>query len=229
MTDEPFAGRYKPFQTSSGQFLTLTLDGKMLPWDNIHLDKIEEQPGQFDKVVERLKSLKLLVSIGIRDDYLLLTITPLTDKLAALGTGPRLVERPEFDSIARFADKRLTGLSFTAKEASAALESYQIDNMHNSLRSAFEMIPNVPPETKKGLQHDLDELVTDIKSLMPPPGDRVALQCSPSAATTVIPTIGVNRSSTAPKLSASWSIWAAVRWWRSSAARSRRARFTRCW
>ncbi len=174
-SDEPLKGRFER-STKIGpyEFLTLTLDGKMLPWDQIHLDKIEEQPGQFDKVVAKLKSLKLVVSLGLRDDYLLLTITPSTDKIAALGTGPRLVERPEFESIARFADKRLTGLGFTAKEASGALESYQIENMHNSLRTAFEMFPHLPPESKKGLQHDLDELFTDLKSLQPTPGDVVS-------------------------------------------------------
>ena len=174
LADNPLKGRFQRSKVGPSEFLTFTLDGKMIPWEEIPLDKIEEQPGQFDKVVAKIKNLKLVISLGLRDDYLLLTITPSTDKIAAMGTGPRLVERPEFESIARFADKRLTGLGFTAKEASGALESYQIENMHHSLRTAFEVFPHLSRESKKGLQHDLDELFTDLKSLQSPPGDVVS-------------------------------------------------------
>ena len=61
----------------------------MIPWDQVPLDKIEKQPHEFDKLVEKIKSLQLVISIGLHDDYLLVSITPSIDRLAALGQGPK--------------------------------------------------------------------------------------------------------------------------------------------
>ena len=49
-------GRLKRVKIGDGSFLTLTLDGKMVPWEQIPLKDYEEKPGEFDKLTKRLKT-----------------------------------------------------------------------------------------------------------------------------------------------------------------------------
>jgi hypothetical protein len=167
-------GRFKREKVGNGELLTLTFDGQMIPWDQVPLDKLEKQPHEFEKLVEKIKKLQLVISIGLHDDYLLISITPSTDKLAALGQGPRLAERPEFAKLTPFAEKRVVGVSFTTKEASAAMVNYQFVNFHNSMQNLIGMA-SLPTEQKAKLVKDVDDFFKDIMSLMPVPGDKLSV------------------------------------------------------
>ena len=81
--------RFKRSAVGGNDYLTLTLDGKMIPWDEIPTDasEIEEKPGQLKQLIEKLKTLEMAISIGVRGDYLLISVAPSTAHLAALGTG----------------------------------------------------------------------------------------------------------------------------------------------
>ncbi len=51
-------------------YLTLTLDGSLIPWDEVPLDdfrKIEANKGDVDKIVARLKEMTLVVAVGLRE------------------------------------------------------------------------------------------------------------------------------------------------------------------
>ena len=79
----------------------------------------------------------MVISIGVRGDYLLISLAPSTAHLAALGTGPRLVEREEFHPLYKLADKRLVGISFESKEAATALSSHDgLDNLEEMIVGA---------------------------------------------------------------------------------------------
>src|SRR5258708_23342487 len=116
----PLKGRCERRKVGSGEYLVLNLDGKMVPWDQIPLKQIEKTPGEFDKLVEKLKRLTLSISIGVRGDYLLVSIGPSTDHVANLGNGKLLVSRPEFQPLSKYAGERLTSIHFASKEARVA-------------------------------------------------------------------------------------------------------------
>ena len=52
---------------------------------------LAKTPEDGDKLIEQLKKTTLVVSLGLRDDYLLLAIGPSTDVLARLGKASRCV------------------------------------------------------------------------------------------------------------------------------------------
>jgi hypothetical protein len=95
-------------------FLTVQVDGSMLPWDKIPIKDIEEKEGQFDDVVKKLKQAKLALALGIRDGYLLLSLGETTAPVTRLGQGKPLAGRKELKPLAAFADKRLTSISYVS-------------------------------------------------------------------------------------------------------------------
>ena len=168
-------GRFKRPKVGNSEFLTLTLDGQMIPWDQVPLDKLEKQPHEFDKLVEKIKKLQLVISIGLHDDYLLLAISPSTDKLAALGSGPLLAERPEFAKLKPFAEKRIVGISFTTKEAAAAMVGYQFANVHNSIQTLISA-GKLPADQQAKLGTDIDSFFKEAESLLPVPGNKLGVE-----------------------------------------------------
>ena len=46
----------------------------MVPWEQIPINQIEDQPGQFNKLLNRLKAMKITISMGLRDNYLLVSL-----------------------------------------------------------------------------------------------------------------------------------------------------------
>ena len=65
----------------------------MIPWDDDvaeQLEKLESQPGDAAKLIAQLKQATLVVAVGLRDDFLLVSVGPSTEILAKLGHGPSL-------------------------------------------------------------------------------------------------------------------------------------------
>jgi hypothetical protein len=167
-----FKGHFQRTTVAGNDYLTLKLDGKMISWDEILADAgdIEEKPGQLKQVVDQLKQLETVISIGVRGDYLLISLAPSTAHLAALGTGPRLVEREEFHPLYKLADKRLVGISFESKEAATALSSHDgFDNLGEMVTGAMAG-SGMTAEMQTRVRADLNSLKKDLRMLMPAPG-----------------------------------------------------------
>ena len=80
--------------------------------------KIEANPGDVDKIVARLKEMTLVVAVGLRDNFLLVSIGSSTDVLARMGQGKRLAERPELAPLQKFAGKRLISVGYISEALS---------------------------------------------------------------------------------------------------------------
>ena len=66
-------------------------------------------------MIQRLKQMTLVVAVGLRDDFLLVSIGSSTDALARLGQGQSLADRPELAPLQKFADKRLISVGYISK------------------------------------------------------------------------------------------------------------------
>src|SRR5947209_3700362 len=108
-------GRVKHTKVGGQTFLTLNLDGSMVPWDQMHLDQAEPEAGQADELIKHLKEQKLVIAAGIREGYLLLSVGESTAPIDRLGQGQALAARPELKPLAKFADRRLTGIDYISK------------------------------------------------------------------------------------------------------------------
>ena len=90
MMQPQLAGSVQRQQVGGNPFLTVTLSGGMIPWDQVPLDdmrRLEATAGDIDKIVEKITGLQLIVAIGIHEGYLMAAVTVSRDQLARLGQG----------------------------------------------------------------------------------------------------------------------------------------------
>jgi hypothetical protein len=160
--------RLKRAKIGGGDFLTLTLDGSLVPWQRIPFKDYEQQPGEFDALVKKLTDLKLTIALGVRGQYLMLSLGEGTAGLAQLGTGKRLIDQPELAPLARYTDKRLTSISYAsgALRSAAGTTKKDIDNLVETAKSYLPLI-NLSDEQQKRIRADLAELAKDIKTFIP--------------------------------------------------------------
>ena len=172
-------GRLKKTEVGGTQFLTFSLDGSMVPWDDASLDRfreIETTKGNVDKVVARLKQMTLVIAVGLRGDYLLVSIGSSTDVLTRLGQGKHLAERPELAPLQKFAGKRLTSVGYLSKAMSVRIASNN-ENIDQLLKMADALLPlaNLPAGEREQIRKDAAELAADLKQVLPEPGAMLGL------------------------------------------------------
>jgi hypothetical protein len=169
-------GRFQKKQIDGKDFLTLNLDGKMIPWDMVPIADFEDNPGEFDKLVKKLKNLKLTVSLGLRDNFLVLSIADSTAMLERFGQGQRLAERTEIQRLAKFADQKVIEISYTSKElqGSQTTRPEDVQDMAkwvtNLLKSA-----GLTPEQEAKIRKDLKKLDKDLKGYLAEPGAQASI------------------------------------------------------
>jgi hypothetical protein len=168
------AGRFTRSTVGDDEFLTLSFDGEMIPWNEVPLDdwrELEANEGDADKVINKLKELKLVVALGLRGDYLLLAFAESTDVIANLGEGDQLIDRPEFKPLEKFADKRICGISYISDSMYKQLASNEreIDNLVGLLEKALPQI-GLPQDDQAQIMDDARALASDFKALLPEPG-----------------------------------------------------------
>ena len=159
----PLKGRVKKEKLAGGAFLTLSLDGTMVPWQQIPFKDYELKEGEFDELLKKLGQLKLTVALGIRDDYLVLSLGESTSLLKALGEGERLSERPELKPLAAHAGKRITSISYISRELRAESQTSQLDGL---IKLANANLPqaDLSAEQRDKIAADLAELVKGMKT-----------------------------------------------------------------
>jgi hypothetical protein len=167
-------GRFKKTKIGDHEYLVLTLDGGMIPWDMAPLDKIKEseaEEGQVDQVVNRLKELKLAVAIGLRDNYLIVSIGSSTEGIEKLGGEAPLSRRPEFKPLAKHAGKRLVGIGYLSESMSARINGIG-GNIDNMLEAVESILPATKLEDKvqERIRKDIEALADDVKTMLPDPG-----------------------------------------------------------
>ena len=172
-------GSFERTDVAGHQFMVLSLDGEMIPWDEVPMDELKEvelEEGDAEKVIAKLRESKLAIAIGIRDDYLLFSIGESTDYLASLGTGKLLIDRPELEPLKKFADRRLVGVGYASKELNGLGGSVNLKRVGKLLEVVDEVLPHsgLPAGEQKQIRRDAGVLVEDIEQLLPQPGAMLA-------------------------------------------------------
>jgi hypothetical protein len=163
----PLANAINRAKIGADEYLTLTLDGTMIPWDQLPSDELRKlvlQPGDVEKLVARLKKATFTLAIGLHGDYLLVAMGPATGALEKLGAGKRLLDRPELRPLAKFADRRLIGVSYASPAMSKQLQSFDqdIDDLVKFISEAIGFLP-LPEDQKTRINKDLAALAMDLK------------------------------------------------------------------
>ncbi|MGC4005062.1 MAG: hypothetical protein QM811_18895 [Pirellulales bacterium] len=108
----PLLQRFEKTKVAGSTFLVLNVDGDLPPWDEIPWEDIESNPGEFDQLKNKLRQLKLNISIGIKDGYVLMSFGSSNQYLASLGKGPLLVDSPVFAKLKPFLAQPLTSIAY---------------------------------------------------------------------------------------------------------------------
>jgi len=105
------------------RYLTFTFDGGMLPIDEIEeedlkraADELEIELKQVKQLLREVKKLTLKIAIGVREDYLVVSLGKDSQPLAQLGQGPPLAQHPKLKKLATHAKQRIVGLSYSSSE-----------------------------------------------------------------------------------------------------------------
>lgn len=145
----PLTKIYKKETVASGSFHVFTLDLSLLTPEVIA--KMSEASGTADqaekvfaKLKTTLKNLKLVISLGRIDDYLIISIANDNQHLANWGKGKLLIDLPEFAPLVKAGDKKFTDIGYVSKAMSsvgsspAAIEGQmaQIRQMRDQLAQA---------------------------------------------------------------------------------------------
>lgn len=162
--------RFERKKIGDTEYLTLSLDGGMVPWDELPLNELAEEKGQYDELLASLKDFKLVIHLGLRGDFLLLSLGRSDEHLAALGSGDLLAAEDELEPLANFADKRLTSISFLSEDLVSLLAGNPDDL--DQLGDVAEQLlagSGLDEELQKSIVDDVRALAADLQPLVPEP------------------------------------------------------------
>jgi hypothetical protein len=159
----PLNGRVKKMKLAGASFLTLSLDGSMVPWQLLPIKNFEVKEGEFDELLKKLEQLRLTFAVGIRDGYLLVSIGQSTDLLKSLGSANRLSDRPELKPLARSAGKRITSISYASRALRAVSQTSQWDALIKLTSTNLPHL-NLNTETRTRMLKDLSKLAEETRA-----------------------------------------------------------------
>jgi hypothetical protein len=165
------ADRFEEKKIGEFQYLTLRLDGSLIPWDELPTDEIPIDEDRIQKLIAEAKTKTLTVCLGVRDNYLILTSGPDEQHLQQLGQGPLLIDHQKMSPVAKADGKKVASISFVSDELMKELGSgdRQIDQFVDMAKAFLPLSP-LPDELKEKLSRDAEELGKDVKQFLPKPG-----------------------------------------------------------
>lgn len=161
------AERFSRKPIAGGDFLTLQLDGSLIPWDQIPPNVLS----QFDGLQDKVTKMTLSISLGVKDDYVILSIAADNKHLETLGQGELLANRKEMAPLKKHAQKRLTSVGYVSESfmAKANTAKQQIDQL-TGMAEQFLPFAGLDPQLQAELVKDLKALGEDIKKAIPQSG-----------------------------------------------------------
>jgi hypothetical protein len=152
-------------------FAAVTLQGSMISWDNLPLPDSIREGKDWKKLTAKLNKLKINVSAGIRDGYLLVGIGEDNAILENLGKKPLLMDRPELKPLVQNGGRRLTSAYYASKETQRALDPGQ-----KAIDKTFRWLPKLlkeaqlPADLTAKVAKDLKAASKDLMQFVIEPG-----------------------------------------------------------
>jgi hypothetical protein len=140
--------------------IVFPFDGTMVPWEKTKIDQLEDEKDEYKPLVDKLKALKITVTLALKGDYVLLCMGTNSSAVAKFGQGTALATMPEFAPLAKFADKRIASINYSSKKL-AELTGTSTKDLAEMVKNAKEGLKQAP------LSDDLrDKIIKDLETLM---------------------------------------------------------------
>ena len=166
-------------KVAGGEVVTFTIDGATLPWDDMTREATEGMDGEaLDKVLDRLRSLDLVISLGVIGDRVVFSIGDSADhldKLAVSGGKPGLLATKPFTPLVADKGKTLTGVSYMSEAlakvlAPSAADIEQLAELADTIAAEAELPEGAAAEARQGLK----KMAAGYKKRLPVPGPWMA-------------------------------------------------------
>jgi hypothetical protein len=170
--------RLKWVKVGDSEFLSLTIDAKLMKFDEQMIRKYEEKPGEYDPVVKRIQDMKITISLGVRGKHMLVAIAERTAAIAKLGTGKRLIDTPELKPLAKYADQSITDISYSSKAfrsrgGVSMLFSYDWPKLTAVVLESKQFV-SLKPEAQERIRKDLTAFTKEVQAGEPKAGASLA-------------------------------------------------------
>ena len=155
-----FAERVSRKRIAGFEYLTLNLDGSLVPLDQLPLDGGSE----VEDLREKVRKLTLAISIGVRDEFLLISIGDTSEHLAELGKGQTLDARKEIMALDGYAQRRVSSVAYVSESlmTQANTVGRQVDQLVQMAESLVPLAP-IDPALQVEIIDDAEALATEIK------------------------------------------------------------------
>jgi hypothetical protein len=159
-------------QIGGHEFLTLRIDGSMVPWDELREQAKNIDDEQYDKWRELFSKKTLVVAMGVVDEFVLLSLGDSTEHLETFGQGDSVLSQPAIKRLEKHADERVASIGYVSKAFATALGSPE--RTVEDLAGTAEEVLNaaeVDDAKRAALVNEIRGLGEEIKKYMPAPGD----------------------------------------------------------
>lgn len=167
---------------AGGEVVTFTIQGDQLPWGELE-DELAaglDDTADLDKVLDRLRTLDVVVALGVIGDRVILSVGDSIDhlqKLALPGSGRKgLLDTPPFAKLKAHKDKPLTGISYVS-DALADLNQESAASGFRMLNQAADAAINqaaLPADAAADTRRLLAKAEKDLGRRLPEPGPWLA-------------------------------------------------------
>ncbi len=166
------AGLLKREQIAGREFLTVRLNGTLVPWDELRSDAENVNDETFDKWKDLLSKKTVAVAMGVVGEFVVVSIGSSTAHLEHIGEGEMLADHPAMTRLKKHAEQRLTSIGYASKEVDEVLSSPQrtIDNIVGTVDAALHE-SEIEDNSREALLQDVRGFGNDLVKFLPTPGE----------------------------------------------------------
>lgn len=168
-------GTLKREKLHGGDFLVFSLDFSKLPMKDVNFKEFEDEVGEFDDLLERIKELKVSVALGIKDGCVMLVLGESAAKvLEGMSKGARLIDRAELRPVLPLLKQRLTQLGYVSKELASlgSWDAEEAESYKETLEGWLEESP-LSEKQRERLLEDFEKMLKDLEPFHTKPGASV--------------------------------------------------------
>jgi hypothetical protein len=169
--DQPeIAERIDREQIGGHEFVTLRLDGSMLPWDKLREESENLDDEQFGKWKRLLSDKSVAVAIGVVEEFVLVSIGDSTEHVEKFGEGEVLADHAELARLEKHAEERITSIAYVS-EAFAERVSSPEQTVEDLVSLADDALgaAEISSEDRAALVADLRAFGKDLLKYTPSP------------------------------------------------------------